>query len=204
MSIALRLSQYQSLVFGEASKVELPSGSRAVGVFPGAFNPFHRGHREMASIARERLGGTIAIELSLLNVEKASITCDDANKQIRQIRSECDSPIIITTAPDFLSKSKLFPACAFVVGVDTILRVGDPRFYQFNEKLRDRSIEAIAAAGCRFLVFGRMVADRFLNGRTSQLPASLRSICEFVSEESFRVDISSTQLRRTDFGDSAQ
>ena len=57
------------------------------------------------------------------------------------------------------------------------------------------AIAAIADHGCRFLVFGRMVAGRFSSLRELDLPAPLRALCDEVPESDFRDDITSTELR---------
>lgn len=58
-----------------------------------------------------------------------------------------------------------------------------------------RAIDRIAAAGCRFLVFGRRLDDEFQSLATLDLPHWLAAICDEVPEEAFRADISSTELR---------
>jgi hypothetical protein len=57
------------------------------------------------------------------------------------------------------------------------------------------AIEAIAAHGCRFLVFGRDCGGAFRTISALELPAPLAALCEEVPEEAFRADISSTELR---------
>jgi hypothetical protein len=57
------------------------------------------------------------------------------------------------------------------------------------------AIASIAAAGCRFLVFGRRQGGRFVTLRDSSVPAALREMCDEVPESQFREDISSSHLR---------
>ncbi len=62
-------------------------------------------------------------------------------------------------------------------------------------------IEEIAALGCRFLVFGRRTAAGFETAADLDLPPTLRTLCDVVSEAEFRADVSSTALRKQTVGD---
>lgn len=106
--------------------------------------------------------------------------------------------IHLTRAATFVEKVQLFPGSCFVVGVDTITRVAEPRYYDGDLLQRDRSIDEIANSGCSFLVFGRLLGGRFQCLEQLELPHRLREICRGVEEAAFRNDISSTDLRRKD------
>jgi hypothetical protein len=56
-------------------------------------------------------------------------------------------------------------------------------------------VTELAEQGCRFLVFGRRLEERFLTLEDVRLPDALRALCEGVPEAVFRADISSTSLR---------
>ena len=58
------------------------------------------------------------------------------------------------------------------------------------------SFETIHQAGCRFLVAGRRVDDRFLTLADADLPEEYRHLFEQIPEDDFRVDISSTAIRQ--------
>lgn len=96
-----------------------------------------------------------------------------------------------------MEKSRLFPGATFVVGVDTCLRIADAKYYGGSAELRQSAIAEIARHGCRFLVVGRLVGDTYQTVNDLSLRRSLRTICDGVPEEMFRLDISSTQLRRS-------
>jgi hypothetical protein len=181
-----------------ASHADVP-GEAAIGkrrvIFPGAFDPRHDGHRGMAHLAAERLGLPVEHEISTVNVDKPPL--DYIEMQCRREQFAGNEPLWFTRAATFVEKSALFPNSTFIVGADTIARIAEAKYYGDDPRARDRAIDAIAAAGCRFLVVGRQSGDRFLSLSGMELPPELSRICDEVPAESFRFDISSTDLRRT-------
>jgi hypothetical protein len=104
--------------------------------------------------------------------------------------------IALTRAPTFREKAEAFPGATFVVGVDTLLRIAEPRYYGDDHAKRDAAIAEIAERGCRFLVFGRELDGRFVTLGDLNLPTELRRLCDEVPESEFREDVSSTELRK--------
>jgi nicotinic acid mononucleotide adenylyltransferase len=170
-------------------------GTLPPALMPGSFDPIHRGHREMLNVARQMLGTSIDLELSVANVDKPMLDHITVQQRVEQLPSELG--VWLTRAPTFAQKAAIFPRSTFVVGSDTIARIADEK-YCADALDRDRAIDAIASAGCQFLVFGRLMSDRFETADDISLPAELRKICESVSEHRFRVDVSSTELRSRD------
>ncbi|MBW3596340.1 MAG: hypothetical protein KY475_03585 [Planctomycetes bacterium] len=192
--------QLAALLDGRLSRVAAhPRGEVAPPrvLFPGSFNPLHAGHREMAHVAGNKLNQPVAFEVSILNVDKPDL--DEAEIRIRLAQFTQGDFVWLTRAPTFLEKSALFPGATFVVGADTLRRIGDVRYYGDDPRRRDDTIELIKERGCRFFVFGRACNETgdFLTLDDCRAPASLRDICDTVSPAEFRCDISSTQLRRT-------
>jgi hypothetical protein len=174
-----------------------PTDSRPLPVvFPGAFNPPHAGHVRMAGIAEARLKQPVAWELSITNVDKPPLDFIAIRQRVQRLRVEdADRLIALTRAPTFREKAELFPGSTFVVGADTMLRIGEPRYYDGDASQRDRAIAEIARRGCRFLVFGREIDGRFTTLSDLNLPAELRRLCDEVPASEFREDVSSTDLR---------
>jgi nicotinamide mononucleotide (NMN) deamidase PncC len=165
-------------------------------IFPGAFNPRHSGHRRMAEIAAERTGAVVAHEISLLNVDKPPLDFTDLAE--RASRFAADEPLWITRAATFRDKADIFPDAAFVVGVDTIERIAEPRYYSNDTAARDAAIAHLVDRDCRFLVFGRAAGDDFKSLSDLALPKSLADLCEEVPGSVFREDISSTAIRKAE------
>jgi hypothetical protein len=187
---------WTELLLGERRLVFAGEKSALKGVFPGAFNPLHAGHREMMAQASKRLGGPVAYEISITNVDKPPIDFIEIQNRLNGIGQ---NDVVLTTAPRFREKASLFPNTTFVVGIDTLVRIADPNYYNGDPDARDKAIEHIAMVGCRFLVFGREIDGKFCCLNDVKLPASLRDLCDAVPEEEFHDDVSSTELRKADF-----
>jgi len=168
-------------------------------VLPGAFNPLHQGHRDMASLAEQWLGVPPIFELSVENVDKAPLEADSIVKRLAQFDKQ--QTICLTRAATFVQKVQLFNDVHFLVGADTILRIADARYYAGDNAQRDAAIDQLVDRRARFLVFGRAISDRFHSLGRLNLPERLRAICHEVLEEDFRLDISSTSIRRANSTD---
>ena len=107
-------------------------------------------------------------------------------------------PLVLTNVPTYVEKARLFPGTTFVLGIDTITRIADPRFYGHRQDLLEAAIAELQSLDTRFLVFGRKVGSSFLTLDEVILPARLMEMCMGVAEEEYRLDLSSSQLRDKD------
>jgi nicotinic acid mononucleotide adenylyltransferase len=181
---------------GERGDKTAEAGSPRV-VFPGAFNPVHDGHRRMAEIATQRFKAPVHFEISVENVDKLPLDYTEMQQRAAQFEA-ASVPLWFTRAPTFAEKSAIFPGATFIVGADTLVRIGQPCYYHNDPEAAEAAIQQIARRGCRFLVFGRLVKGAFQTLDDLPLPASLKQLCEEVSAEEFRADVSSTELRKRD------
>lgn len=162
-----------------------------VGLLAGSFNPLHDGHRELVRVAEQRLGGPVAFEMACVNVDKPPLDFLTIESRCRQF---IDRPVVLTHAPTFVLKSRLFPKTTFVVGIDTAERIVQPKYYG-GEAEMIAALSEIRSHGGRFLVAGRLDRKSFHTLRDLGLPPSLRDLFEEISEAEFRSDLSSTELR---------
>ena len=177
-----------------------PDGSRIADaptprfLLPGSFNPLHDGHRGMFEVATRRLGPGGAFELSVTNVEKPPLGDDEIARRAAAFAGY--QPLWLTRAPTFVQKARLFPGAVFVVGADTAARIVEPRFYGDSAERMWAALEEIRAAGCRFLVAGRVDAGgRFVERDGLGLGEGVAVLFEAIAEAEFRADVSSTMLR---------
>ena len=170
-------------------------------LFPGAFNPIHDGHREMAEIASTLGDQTVVLEVSIENVDKPTLSQTDCICRILPLLFEF--PVLLTAAATFVEKSYK-NNITFVVGADTIARIGEDRYYN-DEFSVDDAISVFSAKGTRFVVFGREMSElqhtggatkgHFQSLKSLNLPSTLTELCHSVEESSFRNDLSSKDLR---------
>jgi hypothetical protein len=167
-------------------------------LLPGSFNPLHHGHWALADLAARHLGGVVAFELSIANVDKPDLPDDEVRRRIEQFGGR--AAVFVTRAPTFVQKAELFPGRTFVLGADTAARVVQPRYYG-DDAAMERALDAIRDCGCRFFVGGRVDRDgRFVDVGGIQIPVRYRDLFTGVGEAEFRVDVSSTELRLRDQG----
>jgi hypothetical protein len=198
-SRAVAPQPWQDLLLGKAELVQVGNDpSPAACVFPGAFHPWHAGHSRMLQVAQEILQRPVALELSILNVDKPPLDYLEIERRLGQWAGA--QTAYLTRAATFDEKSRLFPAATFLVGIDTLQRIAAPGYYGGNAAACENALRSIAERGCRFLVFDRAVDGRFLRLADLDLPEPLRPICREIPPEVFREDISSTALRQAEAG----
>lgn len=183
---------WQALVLGEQLALATEEHDGRL-LFPGAFNPLHEGHRQMLDIAEELTGLAGAYELSVANVDKPFLDY----REIEQRLAQFDRPVWLTRLPTFLEKARQFPGATFVVGLDTLIRIADPRYYG-NEALRDEAIRELAGCGVSWIVFGREIEGSFrvLADAADELPEDLLARCTGIGVGRFQNPLSSSGIRR--------
>lgn len=162
-------------------------------ILPGAFNPFHGGHAQLAYVAGQITGRPVYFELSVHNVDKPPLLEADVRQRLEQFYGH--GSIIVTTAPLFEQKAALFPNSIFVVGYDTARRLVSPEYYKGSDRAMRHSLDVIRAHDCRFLVAGRLQDGQFHTLADIQIPHGYENLFEPIPPDVFRTDISSTDLR---------
>ncbi|MEX2536825.1 MAG: hypothetical protein WD273_14615 [Trueperaceae bacterium] len=163
----------------------------------GSFNPLHRGHLRLAQAAGDRLGVQVVFELPLVNADKAEIGLVEARRRATQFLGH--APVLLTRAPLFSEKARLFRGRSFVVGIDTAARLLERRFYSSDERGSDEgraaAMEELRGSGARFLVAGRYRDGAFLTLSDLDVPEEAHGLFQALPEEAFREDLSSSELR---------
>ena len=187
------------VVVWQSGICESPSDLPTVAVFPGAFDPIHEGHRRLREAAGLFLGCSVLFELSVDNVDKPTLSAVEVHRRLQQMAG---CRVLLTKAALFSDKARLFPGAWFVVGFDTAERILDPKYYGEDVRNRDQVLQNLHAKNVKFLVAGRVAAERSLaEFRTSsQLTVShdFKEMFVELPETCFRIDTSSTAIRQSE------
>ena len=162
-------------------------------LFPGSFNPLHQGHIEMRDLAEKRTGMRVTFEICIENAEKPPLTFHEIDRTIKQF-SNNDS-WVLTKHGRFSEKAELFPNSVFIIGIDTLVRILDEKFYANRSDMLSH-LDRFNDHNINFLVFGRKVNDQFITLDNIELPGSVRSRFTGINESRFRKDISSSSIRK--------
>ncbi len=162
-------------------------------LMPGSFNPVHSGHTVLREVASRTLNTDVAFELSVVNVDKPTLTSGEVRDRLRQIGNA--STIVLTRAHLFSLKARLFPGITFVIGYDTAIRLVDPAYNGGEMACVVRTLKEVRNFGCRFLVAGRVVDGSFRSLADVDVPGDFGDLFAELPEAAFRWDVSSTELR---------
>ncbi|KAK9856840.1 hypothetical protein WJX84_011829 [Apatococcus fuscideae] len=197
----------QKLLQGSIRCVEFMEGRMLVdqprpglAYLPGSFNPLHNGHRDMMAAALQQLNWGSErgyYELSVGNPDKGTLALEEVLWRIEQFTT-AQLPIVVTHATLYTNKAELFADSAFVVGYDTAIRLVAPRYYNNDEAEMVSELRGMHSQGCKVLVAGRVDQDgKFRTLQDIKMPSALQELGLFlgISEDAFRSDLSSTQLR---------
>jgi hypothetical protein len=135
----------------------------------------------------------VAWEISTINVDKPPLDLITLADRCGQFEGE---QVVLTRAPLFAQKAEVLPGMVFVVGADTAARLVDPKYYGGDPRAMSESLAGIRRHGCRFLVAGRSQEGRYVSLEQLPIPQEFQGLFEGLTEEEFRCDLSSTELRR--------
>jgi len=162
--------------------------------------------------------------MSITNADKPPMDLSEVMRRIQLFcSSSLDLPqdwsILLTSTPLFVEKILLFSNVVLdtktsnydekptvVIGSDTLIRILDPKYYENNsQSAMFQALGNMKEKGVHFVVGGRVEQKKmdttskpFISGeeQLALLPEDLREHFTILNEDEFRMDISSTELRK--------
>lgn len=165
-------------------------------VLPGSFNPLHEGHLKLLDVATSICEDAYpCFEISAVNADKPPLSVSQIKDRVKQFE-KVGKTVIISNQPYFYKKAEIFPGSAFVIGADTAARLVHHKYYDGNYNKMLEILTGCKATGCTFLVAGRNVDGVFKVLDDLEIPEELKDMFISIPEEKFRMDISSTEIRK--------
>ncbi|XP_064959888.1 uncharacterized protein LOC103981708 isoform X2 [Musa acuminata AAA Group] len=176
---------------------DFSGASERMVILPGSFNPLHDGHLRLSEIASSICeNGFPCFEISVINPDKPPLSLAEIKSRVEQFR-KAGKTVIISNQPYFYKKAEIFPGSAFVIGADTAVRLINPKYYGGSYSQMLEILLGCKRTGCTFLVGGRLVDGVFKVLEDVDIPQELNDMFISIPLEKFRMDISSTEIRKS-------
>jgi hypothetical protein len=118
----------------------------------GSFNPLHQGHINSLDSSCQLNDTDGVYELCIINADKPLLSFPEIEKRIQQFKFPNTIPIVLTNAPLFFNKSKLFPGISYSIGIDTLIRLINPKYSLNDSDIMIENILGMTMKGTKFYV----------------------------------------------------
>lgn len=172
-------------------------------ILSSSCNPFHNGHVAMLEAGSRRLGCPVDVELCVTNADKPPLDYLTIQERTTQVKEKLRGnphfgEVVLTNSPLFLDKLELFPEATFLIGVDTLTRICDPKYYNNSAvKVLSGLTASMREKSLPFLVFPRFGYSIPETEIHSKLYSHFSTLSEWIGDNEFApTDISSTKIRK--------
>ena len=124
-------------------------------ILPGSFNPLHKGHIAALQTSCDSNDSDGVYELCIINIDKPSLTSVEIEKRLEQFKFPNTIPVVLTNAPLFVDKAKLFPSNSYAIGIDLVIRLINSKYSEDDEDLMIENILEMTMKGTKFYVSSR-------------------------------------------------
>lgn len=156
-------------------------------MMPGAFNPAHGGHYQMARVVEHYQGRPVVFQISLSPPHKTGLGLGESLRRAKGLVGK--HVLFLTNDALYIDKARQFPGTAFIIGIDAVIRMLDPKWGPKIEPM----LAELRRLGTRFYVFGRMVGEQgFQTLADIDIPEAGRELFKQIEG---RWDVSSSALR---------
>lgn len=163
----LRYEVVNSVLVADGKYIINPTLKNIV-LLPGSFNPMHDGHISMLQNACTLNHTDGMFEMCVVNADKPPLSFNEIIARIATFNSK---PVVLTNAPLFADKNKLFPGVSYAIGVDTVIRLMNPKYTHGDRDLMFENILKMTFSNTKFYVGSRLVHSA---GITKNFPLKLK------------------------------
>lgn len=128
-------------------------------LFPGAFNPVHKGHEEMAELIAQSGRGEPVFVVCATAPNKPSLTVQDMLERAKGLRHR--SVLFTDGDPMYIDKAHRFPGRGLLIGADAFERLFDPKWGLDTTAV----LTEMQQLGTTLLVFDRLLDGQLLTAK---------------------------------------
>ncbi|MDD5318681.1 MAG: CinA family protein [Candidatus Pacebacteria bacterium] len=160
-------------------------------LFEGSFNPLHFGHERIAKEVELLTAKKVVYVITNYHPDKGGVDGNDLQIRLNQFQNL--APVLATDGLKlYVDKAKAFPGFSFIVGVDTLKRILDQKYYCESVA---KILETFEKCQTHFFVADRHDGEEMVNFDVlrEKIPVQFQGMFTQIATT---VNISSTALRR--------